>query len=142
MNMLAEHFIIRKLQKKWRQKTKGTNIHHRQAVKNGGTGQSGNLVRVPKKSHAAYHAFLGTKTVLQIIRYLNHFWLPLRVVAIPIPTNRLSEVMIELVRLGVFESTDVRQYGVTAEHLRFHGAPEEQRVYTKLHYDENMRRPE
>ncbi len=137
MNMLS-YFGEKHLRRKWRNKIKGTNIHHREAVINGGAGWSGNLVRVCKKAHASYHAFFKTKKPQEIVQYLNRLWLPLRVTVIAVPTHRLTEVLEELTRRGVLESKNPSDYGVTAEHLRHHGTAEEQLHYKKIHHDANL----
>ncbi len=142
MNMWS-HFGEKRLRRLWRNKNKGTNIHHREAVVNGGAGWSGNLVRVSKKAHSAYHTFFRTRKPHEIIHYLNRLWLPLRVTVLAVPTNRLTEVLEELVQRGVLKTTDLAHYGVTTEHLRFHGTEEEQQRYRQLHNEENARkRPE
>lgn len=136
MSLLAEYFALKKMMKKWKRKNKGTNIHHREAVKNGGTSLSGNLVRVNKKAHAAYHAFLGIKTPLQIVRYLNQLWLPLRVVVIALPTNRVSEALALLVKEGIIDSADIHLYGASSEHLKYHGTLDERLHHTQVRPDE------
>jgi hypothetical protein len=133
MNMLSrEFFALKRMMKRLRQKHKGTNLHHREAVKNGGTDKAGNLIRVNKKTHAAYHALFGTKTPLQIVQDLNRRWLPLRVTLVLVPTGRLTEVLALLAERNVVESTEPACLGVTSEHLRFHGTPEEQHTYAEL----------
>jgi hypothetical protein len=115
--------------------------HHREARSNGGTNDDGNVVKVPKKAHAYYHAFFQAKRPLQIIQYLNRFWLPLRVTAVCIPTNRLTDALRILTEQGILDSDDPFHYGITEEHLRHHGKPCE-KLALQPRYPLRSKRPE
>ena len=50
-----------------------TNLHHRRAKINGGSGEmsSGNMIRVCTVKHRAYHILFGTKQATNIAAELN-----------------------------------------------------------------------
>jgi len=93
------------------------NFHHRWPQCQGGTDDPGNLSYVNFKKHQAYHQLFGVMSVYEVAFELNKLWLPLDQVLLPIPTDRVVEVLGVLEEMGVVPFTDPIKFGITQNHL-------------------------
>lgn len=97
------------------------NWHHRQPVCQGGLTTSENLSYVNFKKHRAYHQLFGVMDPYEVAYQLNKTWLPLNWVLLPVPTERVLELLDVLREMGVVPFTDPIRFGVTQTHLDFYG---------------------
>ena len=93
------------------------NFHHRWPQCQGGTDDPGNLSYVNFKKHQAYHQLFGVMSVYEVAFELNKLWLPLNQILLPIPTDRVVEVLDVLKKMGVVPFTEPIKFGITQTHL-------------------------
>ena len=93
------------------------NFHHRQAFCQGGSNDLKNLSYVNFKKHRAYHQLFGVMLPYEVAFELNKLWLPLDQVLLPIPTDRVVEVLGVLKEMGVVPFTEPIKFGITQTHL-------------------------
>jgi len=93
------------------------NLHHRRPQCHGGMDIPENLSYVNSKKHRAYHQLFGVELAYEVAFELNNLWLPLDQVLLPIPTDRVVEVLGVLKEMGVVPFTDPIMFGITQNHL-------------------------
>jgi len=98
-----------------RRKPDKSTRHHRKPRFYGGDGTNGNISRVSDKMHKAYHLlFAWAHPAAMVAGILNAQWLCHREVLVPIPTEKLPEVLAFLESIGCPVHED--EIGITDTH--------------------------
>lgn len=115
---------IKKEEKK-RRRTEEKNRHHRVPKSLGGTMGQGNISEVRITDHRAYHHLFQRFAPEEVAFKLTEKWLPLRVCLVCVPTDRVSEVLALLSAASIIPTDIHAEYGITDNHLRYHGSESE-----------------